>query len=223
MWYTGGGLYLFAVLGVLYGSIIHPKETSLLSIFPLVYFVFICSFVVRNDRTFLPLTSFLFLLAAWFLIDVFDKFKALQTRPWRGLFLTVLAGLTIVVLALPISRTIASTRRLTTVNSRTTAKVWIDGNLPPGAKIAIESYSPFINPIRFSVQGFERMIEHEPEWYIARDFDYLVFSQGMYRRFYQEPERYRNETSQYDQLFGQFTLMKIFTDGDYEIRVYKVK
>jgi 4-amino-4-deoxy-L-arabinose transferase-like glycosyltransferase len=223
MWYTGGGLYLFAVLGVLYGSIIHPKETSLLSIFPLVYFVFICSFVVRNDRTFLPLTSFLFLLAAWFLIDVFDEFKALQTRPWRGLFLTVLAGLTIVVLALPISRTIASTRRLTTVNSRTTAKVWIDGNLPPGAKIAIESYSPFINPIRFSVQGFERMIEHEPEWYIARDFDYLVFSQGMYRRFYQEPERYRKETSQYDQLFGQFTLMKIFTDGDYEIRVYKVK
>jgi len=223
MWNTGGGLYLFAVLGILYGSILRPKEASLLSIFPLAYFVFISSFAVRNDRTFLPLTPFLFLLAAWFLIDSFDKLRALQTKPLRRLSLAAFAILTISVLALPLLKTIADTQRLTTVNSRETARIWIDDNLPPGAKIAIESYSPFVNPTRFSVQGFGRMIDHESEWYIEQGFDYLVFSQGMYGRFYIEPERYESEVSQYDKLFERFHLVMAFTDGGYEVRVYEVK
>jgi len=223
MWNTGGGLYLLAVLGILYGSILRPKETSLLVIFPLVYFAFISSFVVRNDRTFLPLTPFLFVLAAWFLIIVLDKSRKFQNESLRKLFLTVFASLAIAVLAHPISKTIADTQRLTTVNSRETARIWIDNNLPPGAKIAIESYSPFVNPSKFSVQGFGRMIDHEPEWYIQQNFDYLVFSQGMYGRFYREPERYRNEISQYENLFRRFKLEMIFTDGGYEVRVYRVK
>jgi 4-amino-4-deoxy-L-arabinose transferase-like glycosyltransferase len=223
MWNTGGGLYLFAVLGILYGSILRSKEISLLSIFPLVYFAFISSFVVRNDRTILPLTPFLFLLAAWFLIFMFDKLRNLQTESLRRLFLTVLVLLIIAVLALPISNTIADTQRLTTVNSRETARIWIDINLPPGSKVAIESYSPFVNPSKFSVQGFGRMIDHDAEWYVEQGFDYLVFSQGMYGRFYGDPERYRNEMLQYDNLFRRFNLIKIFLDGDYEVRVYRVK
>jgi len=73
------------------------------------------------------------------------------------------------------------------------------------------------------VQRFGRMIDHEPGWYIQQNFDYLVFSQGMYGRFYREPERYRNEISQYDNLFRQFNLVMMFTDGGYEVRVYRVK
>ncbi|RMG90255.1 MAG: phospholipid carrier-dependent glycosyltransferase [Chloroflexi bacterium] len=223
MWNTGGGLYLFAVLGILYGSIFHPKETSLLSLFPLAYFAFISSFVVRNNRTFLPLTPLLFVSAAWFLMNLFDRLRALRIEPLRRSFLAILAILAIITLALPASQTIASTQHLMTGNSRETARVWIDDNLPPGAKIAIESYSPFVNPARFSVQGFGRMIDHDAEWYIEQGFDYLVFSQGMYRRFYIEPERYRNEVSQYDKLFERFHLVRLFTDGGYEVRVYKVK
>lgn len=223
MWNTGGGLYLFAALGILYGSILHPKETSLLSLFPLAYFAFISSFVVRNDRTFLPLTPFLFVLAAWFLMNLFDRIRALRVEPLQRLFLAILAILAIINLVLPVSKTIASTQHLMTVNSRETARIWIDDNLPPGAKIAIESYSPFVNPDRFSVQGFGRMIDHDAEWYIEQGFDYLVFSQGMYGRFYREPERYRNEVAQYDKLFERFYLVRVFTDGGYEVRVYKVK
>lgn len=223
MWKTGGGLYLLAFSGVLYGFISRPKETSLLSVFPLVYFAFISRFVVRNDRTFLPLTTFSYLLAAWFLMLVFDKLRKAQKESLRRLFLAVFAGLLIAVLALPISKTIADTRSLTTVNSRETARIWIDNNLPPGSKIAIESYSPFVNPSRFSVQGFGRIIDHEPEWYIGQGFDYLVFSQGMYGRFYQEPERYESEISQYNNFFRQFYLVKKFTDGGYEVRVYRVR
>ncbi len=67
------------------------------------------------------------------------------------------------------------------------------------------------------------MIEHEPEWYFEQDFDYLIFSEGMYGRFYHEPERYSAEVLQYDNLFRRFTLVAMFTDGDYEVRVYRVE
>ena len=64
------------------------------------------------------------------------------------------------------------------------------------------------------------MIYHTSEWYIANGFEYLVFSQGMFGRFYQEPDRYSSEVSQYEDLFGAFDVVKTFTDGGYEVRVY---
>ena len=67
------------------------------------------------------------------------------------------------------------------------------------------------------------MIDYEPEWYRQNGFDYLIFSQGMYGRFYAEPERYSMEVAQYDDLFNRFTLTRKFSDGGYEIRIYKAK
>jgi 4-amino-4-deoxy-L-arabinose transferase-like glycosyltransferase len=51
------------------------KETLLLSAFPVVYFVFIASLVVRNDRTFLPLTVFSSLLAASLLTYLLSRVR----------------------------------------------------------------------------------------------------------------------------------------------------
>ena len=58
---------------------------------------------------------------------------------------------------------------------------------------------------------------------IENGFDYLVFGQGMYQRFYREPEKYSVEVAQYDSFFNRFTLLKAFTDGDYEVRVYAIQ
>ncbi len=223
MWRTSGIIYILATLEILRGIYSRSKEVILLSSFPLVYFVFINSFVVRNDRTFLPLTPFLFLLAALFLTYLLNKVNSLQSNVWCKVCTLAIVCLSIAGLIRPTSKTIANTIRLTTVDSRETARIWINSNLPSGARIAIESYSPFVEPKRFSVQGVGRMIDHDPEWYIEQGFDYLVFSHGMYGRFYREPERYRIETSQYDNLFGRFHLMILFTDGGYEVRVYKVE
>jgi len=206
MWNTAGGLYLLGLLGILYGFVKRPRETSLLATFSIVYFVFISKFVVRNDRTFLPLTPFLFLLAAWFVVSLFDKLRTLQTESLRRLFLTILASLTIAALTHPLLKTIEDTHVLTTVNSRETARRWINDNLPYGARIALESYSPFVDPSRFSVQGFLRIIDHKPEWYIEQGFNYLVFSEGMYGRFYRESERYENEVSRYNDFLEDFIL-----------------
>ena len=223
MWRTGNILYILSVLGLIRGVFSRSKEIILLSIFPVVYFGFISSFIVRNDRTFLPLTPFLFLLAAWFLGFLLAKAKELQSDVGRKVFITAVVCISIAAFVSPIMLTIKGANQLTTANSREIARRWLDENLRLGSKIAIESYSPFVEPARFSVHGFGHIIDQTPEWYIENGFEYLIFSQGMYGRFYQEPERYQSEVARYDDLFGRFSLVKMFTENNFEIRIYKVE
>jgi len=72
----------------------------------------------------------------------------------QKLSIFAIGALLLVSLALPFLRTVKNTIRLTTVDSRETARIWLDRNLPDGARIAIESYAPYVDPQRFSVQGF---------------------------------------------------------------------
>ena len=223
MWQTAGFISIAAILEILRGLRARSTEIFLLSVFPLVYFIFISSFVVRNDRTFLPLTPFLFLLAASFLVHLWRRAKGLEPGQVRRLAVSALALLAVIGLVLPISKTVTDTLQLTAVDSRETSRVWIEKNLPPGTKIAIEAYSPFVEPALYSVQPFWMMTDHEPEWYVDNGFEYLVFSQGMYGRFYAEPEKYSLEISRYERFFERFTPVKIFGDGDYEIRLYRTR
>jgi hypothetical protein len=80
-----------------------------------------------------------------------------------------------------------------------------------------------VDPNRFSVHGFARITDNSPEWYIENGFQYLVFSQGMYGRFYREPERYSKHISLYEQFFDRFALTARFLDGGYEVLIYSVK
>jgi 4-amino-4-deoxy-L-arabinose transferase-like glycosyltransferase len=222
MWRTGGILYVLSILGILQGIYSRSKELILLSSFAVVYFVFINSLVVRNDRTFLPLTPFLFLLAASFLEFLFRKSSTLISNKWRNISKLVLYGLVLITLIFPLSISINRTILVTSTDSRETSRVWIENNLPAGAKIALESYSPYVEPSEFSVQGVVRIIDHDPDWYIQNGYEYLVFSQGMYGRFYDEPNKYGAEISQYNGFFNRFELVKMFNDGNYDIRIYKV-
>jgi 4-amino-4-deoxy-L-arabinose transferase-like glycosyltransferase len=223
MWQTAGIIYILAILEIMRGLYSRSKEIILLSTFPIVYFVFISNFVVRNDRTFLPLTPFLFLLAASFLVYLLSKAYGLQSKAMRQLSILGIVCLFVAGLVFPATKVLSDTIRLTTENSRETARVWISNNLPSESKIVIESYSPFVEPENFFVHGVGKMIDNKPEWYIEKGFDYLIFSQGMYGRFYREPELYSAEILQYDSFFNSFTLIKIFTDGDYEIRIYTTR
>ena len=187
MWRTAGILYVLSILGILHGIYSRSKELILLACFPVVYFVFINTMVVRNDRTFLPLSPFLFLLAASFLEFLFSKSSTIKSKTWTNPSKIILYGLVLITLIFPLSISINRTMLLTSTDSRETSRVWIKDNLPAGAKIALELYLPFVEPSEFSVQGFVRMIDQEPDWYIQNGYAYLVFSQGMYGRFYDLP------------------------------------
>jgi 4-amino-4-deoxy-L-arabinose transferase-like glycosyltransferase len=220
LWQTEGILGLLAILGIMRGIYTHSQKIILLSVFPIVYFIFINSFVVRNDRTILPLTPFLFLLAA----SILTTF--LEPATWRrppSKWPNFVAGIFFLAsLMFPLIKTVQANIHLTTVDSRETARIWIEQNLPPGSRIAIQPYGPYIDPQRYPLRTFGWTIDETPEWLVANHFDYMVLSQGSYGRYYREPDRYPNEIAKYDILFGAFDLVKLFTDGGYEIRIYHI-
>jgi 4-amino-4-deoxy-L-arabinose transferase-like glycosyltransferase len=226
LWYLSyllnreGPLVLLAALQILRGFSLRSRSIMLLSVFPVAYFAFISSFAVRNARTLLPLMPFLFLLAAGFLIEMFAWLCNLRSHK-HTLLLLALAVLTL-VLALPLWRSIEDGFRRTRVDSRETARTWISTALPPGAKIAVEAYSPYVSPRRFQVRGFAMIPDHPLDSYLAERFEYLVFSEGMFGRFYREPHRYAEEIRQYELFFNNLELVRIFVDGGYEVRVYRI-
>ena len=134
----------------------------------------------------------------------------------------VIGVIILAALILPFLKTVQAGISLTAIDSRETSGIWIEQNLPHGSRIAIESYAPFIDPKNYSVQAFLWMIDETPEWFKANHFDYLVFSQRSFGRYYAQPVLYSNEIAQYNRLFGSFDLVKRFTEGGYEIRIYHV-
>lgn len=216
-----GPMTLLAILQFIRGFSVRSKNTLALSIFPVTYFAFINHLVVRNDRTLLPLIPFLLILAAHFTFEAFNR--VCYSFPRRLTFFRttfiILISLTLIV---PLYRTIQSNLRRCTVDSRETARVWIEDNLPPGAKIAAEAYSPFIDPQRFLVRGIPKITDFPLTWYIREQFDYLVFAEGMFGRFYREPQRYAKEISEYEVFFHNLKAVRIFKDGGYEVRIYQL-
>ncbi|HLC06224.1 MAG TPA: phospholipid carrier-dependent glycosyltransferase [Anaerolineales bacterium] len=222
-WGVEGALLVFAAIELVRGVLAWHKPSILVYSFALPYFIVISSATVRNPRTFLPVIPFLICSAAILATTVCGQLSQPSPPTRKARTIISLAASLVLVLALvfPAARTIQGISRLLAVDSRETARVWISQDLPPGSRLALESYSPYVDPHEFDVNGFFRLIDHSPEWYISNQFDYLVSSQGMFKRFYDEPELYAVEISKYEALFQHFDEVKAFGDGGYEIRIYR--
>lgn len=175
---------------------------------------------ITNRTAWLPAPWFLGGLLLILGLQALATGKA-ENLAWRRGHLIASGLLALVALALPLAQTVKANLELTAVDSRETARVWIHDNLPGGARIAVESYAPYVDPDRFWVEGVTRMIEHDPAWYLDKQFEYLVFSQQMFMRFYRDPDLYAKQISQYDRLFERFEPLQTLTDGGFEVRIYK--
>jgi len=220
-WTVEGPVLLVSTLEFVRGLLRRDRARLLVFGFSVPYFLVISSATARNARTFLPLIPFLALSAACLLWSVIDL--AWSARKANRLGVVTFVGAVAIVLGTitwPVARSVQDAQGLATIDSRETARAWIEANLPQGSRIALEAYSPYADPNRFQVQGVVRLSDQNLEWYLSEDVDYLVFSQGMFARFFAEPDLYAAEIARYEALFTTFTPVKIFADGDYEIRIY---
>jgi hypothetical protein len=222
LWRVEGPIVILAALGIVQVIWSRSKERWVAVVFPVIYFALISRLVVRNERTLLPMVPFLFLFASLMVFFLWSQIGRARSRIRPALLRTAIVGLIIVCVALPFSVTLQRGIRLATVDSRETARIWIQSNLPPHTKIAVESYSPFVDPESFSVQGFEQIIDHPPGWYAENGFDYLVLAESMFGRFYADPERYAEQISLYDAFHKAYPLLKEFNDGDYLVKIFDV-
>ena len=217
-WRTEGPMLLLAAAGVLWGIYKRSHDVILVAATALSYLLFISAFAVHFERTALPLIPLFAVLAAYCIVSLLPA-PALD-RP--GIQLGAAAALLAVALIFPLAGAVRDTVRLTTPDGRDTARDWIDVNLPAGSRIGVESYAPWIDPAKFSPQGFYRLDGQPAEWYVAEGYEYLVFSETMFRRFYADPVKFAADIARYEALFSAFEEVKVFTDGGYEVRVYRV-
>jgi hypothetical protein len=191
-------------------------------VFVVAYYAFISCFEVRNSRTFLPITPFLFLLGSWLIVELVDRVRGATPAGRFTLAATGVALLTLVSIAVPLQETLEFNAALGRVDSRETARVWIEQNIPHGSRVMIESYAPFVRSDEFQVDTTLRMNSHPAQWYVIKGYQYLVFSEGMYARYFRDPKRYPQEVSEYQALFDRFPLVKKFEDGGYEVQIHEV-
>jgi len=217
-WQAEGPILVLAAAGMAWGVYTRSKGTILVAATMLGYLFFISAFAVHAERTALPLVPLIALLAAGWAVSL--VIPASGAPPRVGVDAAV--ALLVVVSLLPLTSAVSETIRLTIPDGRDTAREWIERNLPSGAHIVIESYSPWIDPERFAITSFYRANGEPPEWYIAQGFDYLVVSQQMFHRFYEDPAQFADEIARYEALFRAFELVKTFTDGGYEVRIYRI-
>jgi 4-amino-4-deoxy-L-arabinose transferase-like glycosyltransferase len=222
LWSSVGLPAVLAPVQIVRGMALRSRPIILLSVFPITYFLFITRFVVRNDRTLLPLLPFLFLLAAWLLVDAAELRRRL-TSPMARRAVGVVWGLVLVFsLITPIRQDIAFVRQLNAPQAREMAAAWFADNAPVGSRVALESYSPYIDPSRYDVLAFSQMIDNPPQWFVDEGYDYLIFSNGLYGRYFITPEQYSDEVARYNAFFDHFQLAQRFQSGRVEIRVYRV-
>lgn len=230
LWYFGklfeftGVLPLFAVAGLVADLARRRWTTAIIAAFPAVYFLLMIRPRVHTIMMLTPLLPFLALLAARGFLALWER-RPTRTAPRR----VVEAGLVLALLLVPWLQTLSAAHMFARPEVRTVAQDWMVGNLPVGARIAMESYTPLL-PTDYDVTYIAyRLIDHPPEWYAENRFDYVVASSATYGRYYIDADSFQEEVSKYDQLFEEFALL-VEIEGPFQfmaephgaIRVYQV-
>ena len=220
LWSSLGLALPLAIGGAVYLLVRRDKKGIALFTFLAVYLVFINSFIAHADGNLLPALPFFCILAGLFIEASYNfLFGRSTTRSkWAWALMAVFVALLVLP---PLSVTANNDYQLSQRDGRNAANQWIDQNLPSGSRVALESWSPYVDRHKFTVASFGLMTDHTPDWYVSNGFEYLVFSQGAFGRSETNPQRYARLVPLYAAFFSRFTEVARFDDNDFEIRIFK--
>lgn len=215
-----GPIVILAGVGVFSDLLRRSKPGLVRAAFLLPYFIFISALPVHFGRSLLPLLPLLFLSAASYSLLPFSEStgRRSQSRMTRLRFL----GLILLSILWQVIWTTTANIDLTGIQSRDRARLWIEEHVDPEEKVALEAYAPWVDPGQFRVTPVDTMIEYPVDWYRSKGIDFLVFSEGMYGRFFEEPEKYSEEIERYEAFFQRYDLVARFEDSDDAILIYRI-
>jgi len=229
-----GGLFfaLLAFLGLLLVLIRKSYRNYIFFLFPLVYYAAIVGFGnLRFYRWLIPILPFEALL---FGIGSYAVYKYVITFSSAKLYKKIVAAVSILILiaaSLPvITHNINKDIILTKKDTRTTAKEWIEKNIPENARIAAEDDTPQLMVLpkrRFFLMTVGTAIVNYPiEFYVKNNIDYVILTRNLKKFVYEEPVRYKIPIERYDKLAREAELIKIFDFNDNPgpvLEIYKLK
>ena len=130
----GWPLEILGILAVFFFLIRHQKKDILFVSLPIFYFCIVGNAPGRGRADYiLPMVPFLYVGAAALMVRVSEFFQGAIRSFVLGIFVLGL-------IALPTARSFLHDVLLIRKDTRTLAKEWVETNLPPGARIAIERY-----------------------------------------------------------------------------------
>lgn len=183
----GPGLSILTAGGIVVSVGRHRRADIAVLSFVIAYYAVIGIQSLRVERNLLPLLPFLAVLAGigtgW-LADFASAHVRTDRRQRRQTSSTAVA---LAVLALcvgpSLSAAVADDQALRVTDTRTIALDWIEQNIPAGATIAREEFTPQIPNSIFRV-GFEWFLADKPlDWYRSNGFEYVVTSSSMFDRY----------------------------------------
>jgi 4-amino-4-deoxy-L-arabinose transferase-like glycosyltransferase len=206
------------VLGL--GSIVWRewRKGLLLVAFPLAYFFMVSHFVVRFERNLVPLLPFLSLGGGW-LLDGLAGWLVRRLRHSEVLSHGLAAIGAALILALPVSASISLDQALSHTDLREIAGQWVEDNIEPGSRIAIEHYSIPFDHTEYQVQDVMRITDHGVDWYEQEKFDILIISDGVWEVLRRDPQSYTDKLTAYQDLVGNCTLLAEFVPAPPRIAV----
>lgn len=213
-WLTLTGLAGFAI------ALWQRHRPLLLTLtFVVAYFISMSLNIVRFERFLIPLLPPLALAAGYALAKI-------RLRLPENIARTAVPLIALLLLAEPALGTWQVDRALAGSDTRDVARRWLADNVPPGARIAVETYAPDLDATDYDAVYFSRLNENPPDYYREQGFDYLIFAEARYGPVFRDPERYPDLIAAYEALFGEFELV-VTLDGTYvdrpssQIQVYR--
>jgi hypothetical protein len=178
-------------------------------VFPITYYLMVSGFVVRFERNMVPILPFLALGGAYALDAGANWLAARLSRctvPSNALACLGACAL----LAAPLAAGIAFDRSVSRIDHREEAGRWLEANVEPGSKIAIEHYSiPFDHSV-YQVKDVLRISDHSLAWYREEKYDVLVISDGVWELLLRQPEVYAQKVERYRSLVNASELLAEF-------------
>jgi hypothetical protein len=116
----------------------------------------------------------------------------------------------LLVLILPMTAGSRLGASLSQTDLREVAGQWVEENVDPGSRIAIEHYSVPFDHDGYDVQDIIRFGDRTLEWYRQEGFDIIVISDGVWEILRQEPEHYADRLAPYDELANSGTQLAEF-------------
>ncbi len=242
LWYfkttflTGVGNVIFEILagaGFLIVLAKRPldKRKLLFLLFPVLLFVILGFAKLRWERWLMPIVPFEAIL---FAVGVHGLYVRLIRIKLFGSHRRIIQAVIIVAilwLSYPaLSKNIHEAVKMARPDKRTVAKQWVEENLPDGAAIIYEEYTPqlHIRPEKnFKLQflGWRRAATI-PLRALQANFDYLIITHSFKDRYYNEPQKYPAEIAWYEALKRTGRLIKTFDDDKLPgptIEIYRLR
>jgi 4-amino-4-deoxy-L-arabinose transferase-like glycosyltransferase len=217
---VAGGLVL-AIVRLVKGP--GRARWALVTVFPLLHYIFISRQTIVFGRYWLPMAPALCVLAACAVISGVSLLRRYEIpRTPRRL---LIAGLTVAAVLPPGLVAVSFDRMIARKGTAALAFEWINQNVAPNARVVIETRGLLL-PSTYNAQNVVQLRRRSFEQYVGDKVDYLVASSQVYGPYLAAPHLFPREYEDYMRLFGRTREVVRFSPSAQvpgpELRVLKV-